>query len=246
MPLKVPAIHPLRLVASLLLAAAVAYGVYPYFQPVTFSYAKVRDGVVIESGSLLQEEHLEEEVLSLGRYFAGGNPVPGLIPWAEAASYLGLPVARRVSGGQPLLHSDLDMESDQMIGTAIQHDKTAMSIPVDDVIGVTPHLAIGDRVHVYASFEDGQGAHTGLLLRNMPIVALQREMEGEEPRLTAVTIALSEQEAVLLTHALHYGQVRLGQARMEAGDRTGIGDTAFAGALLKTNKRWNLDGEDQE
>ncbi|MCK9911335.1 hypothetical protein MXD81_19440, partial [Microbacteriaceae bacterium K1510] len=66
-------------------------------------------------------------------------------------------------------------------------EKTGMSIPVDNILAVTPYLSVGDRVHLYASFEDDEGAHSGLLLREMPVIALQRQVEDEVPQLIAVT-----------------------------------------------------------
>jgi pilus assembly protein CpaB len=246
MPFKIPAIHPLRLIAGVLLSAAVAYGAYPFFKPTTYAYVKVREGVVIEGGSLLKEEHIEKAVITLGKVFGQAEaPIPGLIPWSDASAYLGLPLSHRVSGGLPLFISDIDQQGEGSLDQELGGAKTGMSIPVDDIMGVTPHLAVGDRVHVYASFEDDEGAHSGLLLREMPIISLQREMEGETPHLLAVTIALSEKEAVLLTHALHYGKIHLGKAAMTGGKGAGIGDMAFAAALIKTKKRWS-DGREEE
>ncbi|NGQ96443.1 pilus assembly protein CpaB [Brevibacillus sp. SYP-B805] len=246
MPLKIPAIHPLRLVAGVLLAAVVAYSTYPIFKPAVYPYVKLREGVVIEGGALLKEEHIEKAVITLGSVFAREEaPIPGLISWADAPAYLGHPLSHRVSGGLPLFISDIDRQGEAGLDQGLAGAQTGMSIPVDDIVGVTPYLTVGDRVHVFASFEDDEGAHTGLLLREMPVIYLQREMEGETPHLTAVTIALTEKEAVLLTHALHYGKIRLGKAAGADGKGQGIGDAAFAAALMKTQKRWS-EGREEE
>lgn len=245
MSLKMPAIHPLRLIAGLLLAIAIGFGAYPIFKPTIYSYVKLREDVVIEGGEVLQEEDIEEGVITLGKVFGEvTTPVPGLIPWAEATSYLGLPLARRVEGGQPLLATDIDQDGGGSMDRELKGAKTGMSIPVDDILGVTPHLTVGDRVHVYASFEDEDGAHTGLLLKAMPVIFLQRELQQDVPHLSAVTIALSNREAILLTHALHYGKIRLGKVAAGEGTEPGVGDQVFAAALMKTKKRWNDGRED--
>lgn len=245
MSFKMLAIHPLRLIAGLLLAIAVAFGAYPIFKPTTYGYVKLQEDVVLEGGEVLKEEHIEQGIIALGKVFGEVTaPVPGLIPWSEAPAYLGLPLARRVAGGQPLLATDIDQEGGGSMDRELKDSKTGMSIPVDDIIGVTPHLSVGDRVQVYASFEDEDGAHTGLLLKEMPVIFLQRQLEQETPHLSAVTIALTNQEAVLLTHALHYGKIRLGKVAATADMKAGIGDTAFAAALMKTKKRWS-DGEEE-
>jgi pilus assembly protein CpaB len=237
-------VSPIRTVAALLLAVSVGYGSYTVLKPQTFAYVKLREGVTVEGGSLLKEEHIERAVLTLGGMFAGNNlPMPGLIPWEDAPAYIGLPLVRRISGGMPLFVSDLDSQGEGM-ERDLDETKTGMSIPVDNILGVTPHLSVGDRVHLYASFEDEDGAHSGLLLREMPVIALQRELEGDVPQLVAVTIALKLEEAVLLTHALHYGKIHLGKASLSGGKGAGIGDAAFAKALMKTKKRWS-DGEEE-
>jgi len=246
MSLKLPAIHPLRLIAGLLLAIAIGFGAYPIFKPTAFSYVMLQEDIVIEGGETLKEEHIEEGVITLGKVFGEvSSPVPGLIPWSQAADYLGLPLARRVQGGQPLLATDLDMEGGGSWDRELKGAKTGMSIPVDDILGVTPHLSVGDRVHVYASFEDEDGAHSGLLLKEMPVIFLQREMDEETPHLSAVTIALTNREAVLLTHALHYGKIRLGKVAVTEGNQPGVGDNAFAAALMKTKKRWSNGGDER-
>ncbi|CAJ1004568.1 pilus assembly protein CpaB [Brevibacillus aydinogluensis] len=238
-------IHPLRLVAILLLAACVAAGAYHVLKPHTIAYVKLRQGVVKESGQRLEASDLERAELSLGGLFRmQSSPVPGLITWEEAPRFVGLPLARRVEGGRPLLAEDVERPGAAGQERALGASMTGISIPVDNVSGVTPYVAVGERVHVYASFEDDAGAHTGLLLKNMPIIGVQREMEGDHPRLKAVTLSLRMDEAVLLTHALHYGKIRLGQASPADGQTAGIGDAAFAAALIKTKKRW-IDGEEE-
>lgn len=244
MSFKISSIHPLRLMAGLLLAAVIALAVYPLVKPASFSYVMLRDDVVIEGGEVLQADDIEEAVLTFGTVWNDvRDPVPGLIPWQHAADYVGLPLVRRVEGGTPLLLSDLDQAGETGIDHELAGGKTGLSIPVDDIVGVTPHLALGDKVHVYASFEDDEGAHTGLLLKKMPVIFLQREWQDETPHLRSVTIALSNREAVLLTHALHYGKIRLGKVSGIGEQESGIGDPVFAATLMKTKKRWD-DGEE--
>ncbi|MFY0545786.1 RcpC/CpaB family pilus assembly protein [Brevibacillus sp. H7] len=239
-------VNPLRLAAALLLAACVAYGSYQMVKPETFSYIKLRDGVMKEGGMLLTLDDLEEEVLTLGAWSDNGKPpIDGLLPWSETAAYVGQPLARRVTGGLPLLKTDLEIHGESTLEPKLGASVTAMSIPVDNVLGVTPHIAVGERVHLYASFEDEAGAHSGLLLRDMPVIAVQREQESEVPSLVAVTISLNLDEAVLLTHALHYGKIRLGKAGLTDGTKNGVGDAAFAAALMKTRKRWSDEEEVQ-
>lgn len=239
--------HPLRLLALLLLASCVGISSYFLVKPYTVTYIQLRPNVDKESGQLLEAKDIEPLVVNLGGVLKSSpTPIPGLLLWNDAPTFLGKSLNRKVKGGRPLLASDFDQADQSQGGTKLNATMTGMSIPIDNVAGVTPHLSMGERVHVYASFEDDAGAHSGLLLQNMPIIGIQREMEGEQPNLVAVTLSLSRNEAVLLTHALHYGKIRLGLAAVMDGQKTGVGDSAFAADLMKTKKRWGNQEEERE
>lgn len=240
-------IHPLRLLALLLLALCVSLGTYLIVNPQTVTYIQLRPSVDKESGQLLEAKDIEPLTVSTGGVFQGqALPISGLLLWDEASGLLGRPFTRKVQGGRPLLANDLEPADPLQGETKFNASLTGMSIPVDNVAGVSPHLSTGERVHVYASFEDDAGAHSGLLLKNMPILAVQREMEGDQPNLAAVTLLLAKTEAVFLTHALHYGKIRLGLAAVTDGEKPGIGDAGFAAELMKTKKRWGVQEEERE
>ncbi|QRG67832.1 RcpC/CpaB family pilus assembly protein [Brevibacillus choshinensis] len=240
-------VHPLRLLALLLLASCVGIGTYVVVKPHTVTYIQLRSNVDKESGQMLEARDIEPLTVHLGGIFKRSTaPIPGLLQWEDAPTFLGKSLSRKVMGGRPLLESDLEQPGKAQGAAQADVNTTGMSIPVDNVAGVTPHLSTGERVHVYASFEDDAGAHSGLLLQNMPIIGVQREIEGEQPNLVAVTLSLSRNEAVLLTHALHYGKIRLGMAAAKNAQEAGIGDQAFAADLMKTKKRWIHQEEESE
>ncbi|MDR7319502.1 RcpC/CpaB family pilus assembly protein [Brevibacillus nitrificans] len=242
-------IHPLRLLALLLLASCIGLGAYMVVKPQAVTYIQLRSTVEKESGQLLEAADIEPLVVNMGDIFQDQTKsIPGLLHWTEAPDFLGKALTRNVQGGRPLLASDFEQPVLMKGGTAtkLNASMTGMSIPVDNVAGISPHLTAGERVHVFASFEDDDGAHSGLLLQYMPVIAVQREMEGEEPNLVAVSLSLSQNEAVLLTHALHYGKIRLGLAPGVDGQKSGIGNAAFAADLMKTQKRWGQQGEEKE
>lgn len=242
-------IHPLRLLAILLLATCIGLAAYITLKPHQVTYIQLRSTVEKESGQLLEARDMEPLLLTLGGIFQQATPpIPGLIPWEEAQRLVGLPFTRQVKGGRPLLQSDVEQANQVQGNTTLTEKMTGMSIPVDNIAGVSPHVSTGEKVHIYASFEDDAGAHSGLLLQNMPIIGIQREMEGDEPNLVAVTLSLTSDEAVLLTHALHYGKIRLGLAGGADGQKlkTGIGDAQFAAELMKTKTRWGNQKEEQE
>ena len=240
-------VHPLRILALLLLAVCVALGAYQLLKPQTVTYIQLRDGIEKESGQQLEAEDVEPLVLTMGSTFQRtSNPIPGLLLWDHVADYVGMQLARRVTGGRPLLESDLEKAGQLHQRQRLDETMTGMSIPVDNIAGISPYVSPGERVHVYASFENDSGAYSGLLLQNMPIIAVQREMEGNNPSLVAVTLSLTRNEAVLLTHALHYGKIRLGLAPVGDAQKSGIGDAQFAGNLMRTKTRWGSQEEEEE
>jgi len=240
-------VRPLRILALLLLAVCVALGAYQLLKPQTVAYVQLRDGVEKESGQQLQAEDVEPLILTLGSSFRQTlNPIPGLLLWDHVADYIGMQLARHVTGGRPLLESDFEQTGQLHQVQNLDATMTGMSIPVDNIAGISPYVSPGERVHVYASFENESGAYSGLLLQNMLVIGVQREMEGNNPSLVAVTLSLTRNEAVLLTHALHYGKIRLGLAPSGADLKPGIGDAQFADNLMRTKKRWGSQEEEEE
>lgn len=240
--MNIPSIHPIRLVAVLLLVTVVAYSSYHYLKPQTFAYIKVREGTTIQGGTALQFDHVEKGVIFLGDFWPKKeNPVPGLVPWSQITRLLGQPVGRQVQAGSPLLLTDIGHNG--QLNDSLGKHKTSISLPIEKE-GIVPPLSVGDKVHVYASFEDDDGAHTGLLLQYMPITDVLREKEGKKYTQVAVMLTVSTDEAVMLTHALNYGKIRLGKASLQDGVEPGVGDLAFAKALMKTKKRWS-EGEEK-
>ncbi|MBO8164909.1 MAG: pilus assembly protein CpaB [Brevibacillus sp.] len=237
--IHLPAINPLRTAALLVLAGTISFVTFQILQPQTIAYVQVREGVTLEAGQVLQWEHVDTGELTFGGTMMKDSVLPpGLIAWTEIETYLGVPLSRPIHGPSPLLTSDFERNGASALDLPADETLSLMSIPVDNVSGVTPELSRGDRVHLYASFEDEQGAHSGMLFRDMPVVAVQRELDGSVTELVAVSIALTMEEAVLLTHALHYGKIRLSKALVQEKAHPGIGDRTFANALMKTQKRW--------
>lgn len=236
----------IRLLVITLLAITCGFLSYQAVRPEMFYYIKVKEQSELEIGAPLSLDHIEKGTLEMGnRFFSSSVGVPGLIPWKEVRNVIGMPLIRHVKAGVPLLMGDIPTTSTEEIQIKSKEpNQTAVTIPVDNITGISAQLQEGERVHLYASFEDAEGAHTGLLLKAMPIVGVQRGMDGDGSNLKAVTISLKLHEARLLTHALHYGKLHLGKAGYSKDQTAGVGDTQFAAALMKTKKRW-MDTEEE-
>ncbi|CCF15362.1 putative uncharacterized protein [Brevibacillus laterosporus GI-9] len=235
----------IRLLVITLLAIACGFLTYQTVRPELFYYIRVREQSELEIGTPLSLDHVEKGVLEMGnRFFSSSVEVPGFIPWEEVSHVIGIPVIRHVKAGVPLLKADISTSTEENQLQGNHPNQTAMTIPVDNISGVSAQLQERDRVHIYASFKDEEGAHTGLLLKAMPVVGVQRGLDGEGAILKAVTISLTLHEGRLLAHALHYGKLHLGKAGYGKDLTSGIGDAHFAKALMKGNKSWtDIEGE---
>lgn len=93
--------------------------------------------------------------------------------------------------------------------------KRAITVAVNEVIGVAGFVKPGDRVDVLATFEDGteKEAVTTTVLQDIEILAIAQDMEKEvdkKPRVTTtVTLAVTLAQAQKITLAEETGTLRL-------------------------------------
>ena len=113
------------------------------------------------------------------------------------------PVLRMdVYSGTAAMASMLTTTGGNAIEQRMRPNAVAVTIPVNDVTGVTAELAYGSRVNVYASYN----AETILLLQNMRVL----RSAGGTGGLASVTIEVSVEESLKLVHAHAYGIIHLG------------------------------------
>jgi pilus assembly protein CpaB len=97
-------------------------------------------------------------------------------------------------------------------------DKRAMSVKVDDVIGVAGFIKPGDRVDVMVTIEPEGGKQTNMMskmiLENVKVLATGTQMErkgkDEEPKpVQVITVEVNVEEAEKLALASTQGRLRL-------------------------------------
>ncbi|MDR7426267.1 MAG: Flp pilus assembly protein CpaB [Armatimonadota bacterium] len=92
-------------------------------------------------------------------------------------------------------------------------NKRAMTIAVNEVVGVAGFVFPGDRVDVVGTVNEGDLKFTKIILQDIEVVAIAQKVEqkpGEEPRVsTSATLALSPEQVETLAQIDNSGKVRL-------------------------------------
>ena len=109
-----------------------------------------------------------------------------------------------VGEGTPLMKSLLSVSGGNSIMMTMAPTSVAVSVPVDNITGVTQKLYSGASVNVYVTSYSGG---TFLLFENMRILDLNRRTSGE---LSSVTLEVTNAEAVKLINSMRNGSIQLG------------------------------------
>jgi pilus assembly protein CpaB len=183
----------------------------------------------IPAGTPLTEDKVTSE--KVPRRFLPPNPVQK----DEFDIYAGTPVAGHVEEGAMILTSDFAVaETSSQLSGNIPPGERAMSVPVDNISGVSGLLRPGDRVDILGTFpissqdqvipeaggSDSVGYVTMTLLQNVTLLAVGQEISGvtsgqqqgsgrARGGYSTVTAAVTIDEAELVTIAQTRGELTL-------------------------------------
>jgi pilus assembly protein CpaB len=122
----------------------------------------------------------------------------------------------RVVADEPILASKLaPIGSKAGLSGIIKENKRAMSVRVDEVIGVAGFIYPGSNVDVLVTIRprgEIKEPTTNTILQNVPVLAAGTKMdvgEGETVRVSVVTLEVSPEEAEKLALAATEGKIRL-------------------------------------
>ncbi|MCL6553140.1 MAG: Flp pilus assembly protein CpaB [Firmicutes bacterium] len=95
----------------------------------------------------------------------------------------------------------------------LPRDKRAMTIAVNEVVGVAGFVFPGDHVDVVATVSQGDLNLTKIVLQDVEVLAIAQRVEqkpGEEPKVsTSATLAVTPDQAEVLAQVDNNGRVRL-------------------------------------
>ncbi|MBK5915466.1 Flp pilus assembly protein CpaB [Rhodocyclus purpureus] len=133
---------------------------------------------------------------------------------ADPAQLAGRVTRQEIWAGQPVLVSLLlPVDSRGGLAAIISEGMRAVTVRVDDVIGVAGFVLPGSMVDVLATFKDDKGKEVAkIVLSRVKVLAVAQETAGDpaKPKVVkAVTLELSPQEAERLDLARNVGKLSL-------------------------------------
>jgi pilus assembly protein CpaB len=135
--------------------------------------------------------------------------------FSEPSALSGRVLARSLVAGEPVLESSLlPQGAEPGLGALIQESSRAISVQVDDFVGVGGFLQPGSKVDVFATYSvDGQNnRRTEAILQNVRVLAVDVRVEkgdGSAQPAKVVTLEVSPRQARTLTQAEHDGKLKL-------------------------------------
>lgn len=179
----------------------------------TASEVRLIDVVVatknVDLGTVLTEEHVKVVDWPASSIPDGysGSPV----------EVIGRGLLMPVSTNEPILVSKLaSKDAGGGLTIIIPPGKRAMSVRVDDVVGVAGFAMPGTRVDVVVTLTGAsteKDPATRLILQNIPVLAagqtIQHDVQGEPETVPVVTLMVTPEEGEILALAATEGQVQL-------------------------------------
>ena len=135
----------------------------------------------------------------------------------DPAGLVGRGLITAVSANEPLLARKVaSKEEGGGLPIVIPEGMRAVSVKVDEVVGVAGFVLPGTRVDVLATLSENSGrdeAATRVILKNVQALAagqtIQRDAEGTPQTVTVITLLVSPEEAEKLTLAATEGRIQL-------------------------------------
>lgn len=160
----------------------------------------------IEAGALIDPAKLKAIA------WPYGSPPPEAV--ADAAQLAGRVTRQEIWAGQPVLSSLLlPVDSRGGLAAIIGEGMRAVTVRVDEVIGVAGFVLPGSMVDVLATFKDDRSKEVAkIVLSRVKVLAVAQETAGDpaKPKLVkAVTLELSPEEAERLDLARNVGKLSL-------------------------------------
>jgi pilus assembly protein CpaB len=115
--------------------------------------------------------------------------------------------------GEPILESSLLPEgSEPGLPSLIGESSRAVSIQVDEFVGVAGFVQPGSKVDVMATLSAGSGSRTEAILQNVRVLAVDvrtTQGDGTPQQARVITLEVSPRQAETLTNAESSGKIKL-------------------------------------
>jgi pilus assembly protein CpaB len=224
---------------AVLLASLASYGVYRAVQRIP-----VREVTVVERQQVVAKEHIPVGVLVTKEQVK-------LVPWPASAPVMGgfTSIEEVVGRGvtAPFVENEAIIEpklaardSGGGLPPRIPEGMRAMSVRVNEIIGVAGYTTPGTRVDVVVTTTRSNEPISKTVLSNIQVLAAgtkyEEDLARKEPiRTTVVTLLLTPQDAERLTLATNQGSIALALRNPLDTVPTDTNGVRMAGLLANTN-----------
>jgi pilus assembly protein CpaB len=161
--------------------------------------------IEIPFGTKLETRHVK--TIKLPRGAEVGNH------FEKPEDVVGLLATQKIIPGEIILKERLaDRTSGSTLAAVLKPEMRAMTVRVDDVIGVAGFLLPGNRVDVVAARMVNQRAETQTVLRNLNVLAVDQTASQDKDQpvvVRAVTLEVTPQQAEVLVRAREEGRIQL-------------------------------------
>lgn len=194
----------LLLVIALAFCAAACFAVYSYCTPkksIIYVFNAAYSAGTPINASMVTPIEVDSTIVE------SGKQAPIYQRYVTSANYdsvmkSGDSLLNTVYKGQALTLATLSVSSGSAIEMNMKSTAIAVTIPVNNITGVTSALRVGSRVNIYSSVDN----KTDLLLQNMRIINVTKS-DGE---LISVTIETNHEESLKLIQAANFTKLYCG------------------------------------
>lgn len=209
---------PIMLIAALFLAVVTTFFVYKWQQrpePMPDMVARVvMQPVVVAGADLCLGTKLSPDLLKV--VFLPKDSLPETI-YGSIEQVQDRVLITSMVANEPVLKSKLATEGILAgLHGVIEADKRAMSVKVDEVVGVAGFIYPGSRVDVLVTMKplrSEEGPVSKIILQNVPVLTAGKMMEvkegGEAVPVSVVTLEVTPEDAEKLALAATKGKIRL-------------------------------------
>ncbi len=236
-------------VVALVLGAWVSYMVYHTLQAGTNANKEPGVDVVVAANDIAVGAKIEDKDIKVARFPASDAP-PGY--YSRKQQVLGRGVVQQIGKGEFLLSNKLAAENaGSGLPGLIPPGMRAVSVRVNEVVGVAGFVQPGTRVDVLLTGSPGSGQQqTTTVLENVGVIAagprLERNAAGEAQVTAVITLLVSPDDAQKLTLASTEGRIQLslrnpldtrqeslGSVKTDSLYRTGSAPPAVRSKIIK-------------
>ncbi|MCG0274876.1 MAG: Flp pilus assembly protein CpaB [Thermosediminibacteraceae bacterium] len=207
--------NKLIFILALIFALAAGYGVYDYMGEIKAFYGSSENlkTVVVAKKKIPPRMIITEDMIEV-REIPSAYVVEGAV--AEKKDAVGKLSRTEIYPGELLLAGKLLDRKTTGAGLSakVEPGKRAISIPVDNVMGLHGLINTGDRVDIIVTFElPGEKTPiSATVVQNVPVLAVNANLETptqlkEEPK--TVTVMVEPREAQKIALAIQQGSIQL-------------------------------------